>query len=338
MQFSIGDKVSFLNEKGGGIISAIISKEFVSVSVEEGFDLRVHVSEIILNARAVKVSEALAPELFLEKNDNIVPLPDVHILGEAGVFLVFVPVEASLDPKDFRVYLANNTTYKLLFSYNVRLNNRDEGKASGTLEAAEFVFLQYAGKSDIERWNSVMMRLLFHKDGVSAAASVVEHRFVVRTQLLVAARIKKMPLMQQECFSYFVANPRQDNALIPEDNLNAIRSQKKKKEEEISAGARHFRLDTYTQHVEIDLHIEELIENISGLSNAEMIRIQLQKFQLALEHAIAKKMKKIFVIHGVGNGTLKREIRMMMDTYSDVSYTDAPSRHYGAGATEVSIK
>jgi DNA-nicking Smr family endonuclease len=338
MQFAIGDKVSFLNEKGGGVVSAIISKDFVSVAVEEGFDLRMHVSELIRDARAVKPTEVLPPEILTEKTIIPLPVPDVNIIGETGVFLVLVPVEAALDPLDFRIYIANNTNYKLLYSFNIRLNNRDEGKASGILEAAGFTFLQYAGKKDIERWDSVMIRLIFHKDGLSQAASLAEHRFIIRSQLLSASRLKKMPLMQMESFSFLIANPRQDAAFIPDEKPPTRKPQQKSRDEDVPAGARHFRLDTFTHHVEIDLHIEELIENISGLNNTEIIRIQLQKFQLALDHAIAKNMKKIFVIHGVGNGTLKREIRQVMDAYPEVSYSDAPSRHYGAGATEVNIK
>ena len=59
---------------------------------------------------------------------------------------------------------------------------------------------------------------------------------------------------------------------------------------------------------EVDLHITELVDKPEGLSNFEMLNIQLEKFENELDAAIFKNMKKIIFIHGVGNGRLKQEI------------------------------
>ena len=52
--------------------------------------------------------------------------------------------------------------------------------------------------------------------------------------------------------------------------------------------------------MEVDLHIEELIDDIRGMSNGEIIQIQLKHFQKKLDEAIAKKMRSIVFIHGIG--------------------------------------
>jgi len=339
MLFSIGDQVGFLNEKGGGVISFIHNKNFVDVSVEEGFDLRIHVSELVLVSKVKSPIAPMAESDFTEVDLASFESPaEAVIVGEMGVFFVFIPMDSSLDLSEFRVYIANNTPCRVLFSYQLRMNNRDEGKSSGSLEPCSYSFLQNAHKKDIERWESILMRMIFHKDGVSSHTGMLEHRFSIKPQILSMVHIKKMPLMGQLCIPILMAVPPNDKAVISEAKIPFASKRKLESKDEIPAGARHLRLDTYTNHVEIDLHIEELMDDFSGLGNAEIIRIQKQKFQLALEHAMAKNMKKIYVIHGVGNGTLKREIRRMMDDYSEVTYSDAPSRHYGAGATEVVIK
>ena len=38
MKFNIGDKVSFLDEKGGGIITKIVDENIVTVEIEDGFE------------------------------------------------------------------------------------------------------------------------------------------------------------------------------------------------------------------------------------------------------------------------------------------------------------
>lgn len=47
MKFNIGDKVSFLNEKGGGVITNILSDYRVLVTNEDGFEVPVSVNEIV---------------------------------------------------------------------------------------------------------------------------------------------------------------------------------------------------------------------------------------------------------------------------------------------------
>ena len=41
MKFRQGDKVRFLNERGGGVISKIVNPNLVHVTIEDGFDIPV---------------------------------------------------------------------------------------------------------------------------------------------------------------------------------------------------------------------------------------------------------------------------------------------------------
>ena len=89
---------------------------------------------------------------------------------------------------------------------------------------------------------------------------------------------------------------------------------------------------------EVDLHIQELADNYKDLSNAEILEIQMGRFQTTLEGAIKSKTRKIVYIHGVGNGKLKHEIRKTIDRkYPRLRYQDASFKEYGYGATMVII-
>ncbi|HET6243327.1 MAG: DNA mismatch repair protein MutS [Bacteroidetes bacterium] len=89
---------------------------------------------------------------------------------------------------------------------------------------------------------------------------------------------------------------------------------------------------------EIDLHIEQLMDNFRGMSNGEIIQVQLSRFVNHLEAGIKNRTNKIVFIHGVGNGVLKAGIRNILDGYSNLVYHDASYAKYGFGATEVIIK
>jgi hypothetical protein len=89
--------------------------------------------------------------------------------------------------------------------------------------------------------------------------------------------------------------------------------------------------------MEINLHIEELIDNYNGMSNAEIILVQLKHFQSALDTSINEHYRKLVIIHGVGNGRLKQEVRTILSSYNNLKFHDASYSKYGFGATEILI-
>jgi dsDNA-specific endonuclease/ATPase MutS2 len=88
---------------------------------------------------------------------------------------------------------------------------------------------------------------------------------------------------------------------------------------------------------EVDLHLHELVDDERNLSDGEKLEFQLRYFERALEGAIRDGKRKLIVIHGVGEGVLREEVRRMLQYYDTVQFQDADMRRFGAGATEVII-
>jgi hypothetical protein len=89
---------------------------------------------------------------------------------------------------------------------------------------------------------------------------------------------------------------------------------------------------------EINLHMEELGVEYTGSTPGEKLQIQLRYFNKKLEETIRLKKKSLIVIHGVGKGTLRAEVRLILDDYPNITYCDASYDTYGYGATEVIIQ
>ncbi|HRH39544.1 MAG TPA: hypothetical protein PK760_14440, partial [Flavobacteriales bacterium] len=66
---------------------------------------------------------------------------------------------------------------------------------------------------------------------------------------------------------------------------------------------------------EVDLHLHELVEDETKLSHDEKLRYQLAYFERALESAIRDGKRKLIVIHGVGEGVLREEVRKALQYY-----------------------
>ncbi|QWX84533.1 DNA mismatch repair protein MutS [Cellulophaga sp. HaHaR_3_176] len=89
--------------------------------------------------------------------------------------------------------------------------------------------------------------------------------------------------------------------------------------------------------MEVDLHIHQLVPSKRGMSNYDILNIQLDTAKRQLNFAISKKIQKIVFIHGVGEGVLKEELRYLFGRYDNVKHYDADYQKYGLGATEVYI-
>ncbi|MBT9190133.1 Smr/MutS family protein [Zobellia russellii] len=89
--------------------------------------------------------------------------------------------------------------------------------------------------------------------------------------------------------------------------------------------------------MEVDLHIHQLTRSSKGMSNHEMLNLQLDTARRQLEFAMRKRIQKVVFIHGVGEGVLKEELYYLFRRYDNVKYYDADYQKYGLGATEIYI-
>jgi DNA-nicking Smr family endonuclease len=94
----------------------------------------------------------------------------------------------------------------------------------------------------------------------------------------------------------------------------------------------------YEGVLEVDLHLERLVEFPEKLADWQRLQTQMQHVKNCLSSAREKKIKKIVFIHGVGTGVLKTELHNYLANFDNMTIKDADSREYGSGATEVIIK
>lgn len=89
--------------------------------------------------------------------------------------------------------------------------------------------------------------------------------------------------------------------------------------------------------MEVDLHIQQLTKSYKGLSNYDMLNLQMDAAKRQLEFAIRNRIQKVVFIHGVGEGVLKEELKYLFGRYENIKYYEADYQKYGLGATEVYI-
>jgi dsDNA-specific endonuclease/ATPase MutS2 len=84
----------------------------------------------------------------------------------------------------------------------------------------------------------------------------------------------------------------------------------------------------------VDLHIEKLTDSKKGMSNYEILSLQLATFEKYYDLAVAHYQPSLIVIHGVGEGVLKNEIHQRLLNRNEIKKVDDGYHpRYGNGAT-----
>jgi hypothetical protein len=342
MNFKIGERVRFLNEKGEGIIRGI-DKQFATVEIEEGFDIPFLIAELVKIHEPGQVSHR-KPELaeihkFVFEQPETVKISNTISEAVKGqdVCLAFVPEnENRLLSGPLLVYLVNNTKFQLVYSYSISKNNEDVGIGAGLLHKNTEVFLHTMNRHEIEKLSGVFIQLLFHNNIGFKARHPVQERLVLKSAYF--SNLDKLRPLESISKHAFIL------PVYKEDPLPLKSHDNSKIKDKIKSGYRSERnsfrsvesiFKALNNELEVDLHIEELTSHFSGMSNAEIVMMQLAHFHKCMDKAISSHVHRIIFIHGVGNGTLKKALREELKGYKGIKVEDGSYDKYGSGATQV---
>ncbi len=353
MSIKVGDKVRFLNDVGGGVVTKVIDRFTVLVENETGFDVPVAIKEIVVIEKAEVYIEQARQNSAVQSNatqnvDPIVDLenifyPDVAEVEESGnnvnMFFAFVP-QGRPGNSDLNIFLINDSNYNVLYSI---INSNELGdtfsNAVGVLEANTKEQTETLGLASVNAISDYTFHFIFYKkDEFKTIDPVVKNVAINPVRFY-----KENAYTENDFFN-------EDAILIPlmtnepelkKLNISSKELEKaiKEKEQKTIKPKTISKKEKESAILEVDLHIHELLDDFRGLTNGEILEIQMENFHSRLDEAIKKGPKKVVFIHGVGNGTLKLEVRKELDRKKSVlQYQDASFQEYGYGATMIKIK
>ena len=332
MKFSIGDKVILKQTGEEGHVTAYISKDMVEVEVA-GTTFPAYIADIdhpylkwFTEKKKTNKSNSLPEQLPVEK------LKQRQQRLAKGFYLSFLPVYKHSEMEDIvdviKVHLLNELPEAVKFSYDVRLTHQSLFKHEGTIHAFGNVYLHNIN------WEDMTAQPRFHwqlADTNNAAMQVAEGVLRIKPTKLFE-HVNELMLNNQPTFSY----------TLIEDFMPKVADKPKEKfvpspKQEIVNAPQGPK--TEAPKYELDLHIENLTDNIRGMDNADMLQLQLSTFERYLHLAIMHHQERMIVIHGLGKGVLRDAIHDILAQTPEVAhYANEYIAKYGFGATEIIFK
>jgi len=343
MLFAIGTKVKFLHTNDEGVVKGRLDNGMLNIYLPKE-DMEIPAAEEdLIRADAGKTTPVKAKIVIGKKSKPIAKRPSIQvetqyaILKSYGIQLAFLPIQDKEGlTEQYAVYLLNDTTYDILFEIKLLLNYRTEswnGKLSAT-SLIEFGELPYDDLNEAPEFEIEIKWITTEGIGNPIFKSLkIKAKSFFRP-------LKTAPLLNQPTHLYKLFEKPAADTEKQEEDLQAYTKRHAKptwyKGENAhyvnavdTSGLAHF-------DRELDLHIEQLRENIEKLSNSEILAIQLSAFEDYMNEALRLGVPSIFVIHGVGKGKLRNEIATRLMKNPDVeTFKNEFHPKYGWGATEV---
>ena len=329
MKFSIGDRIVLKHSGEEGHVTAYINTQMIEVEVG-GTVFPVHMEDIDhpylkwFTDKSTKKKISAPPEqLPVEKTDS----PNQRLAK--GVYLSFMPIYKTEELEDvvdgIKVYLLNELPTAVKFVYDVRLSTKSTFRHEGVLHAFGNIYLHSVSYTVMNNQPRFHWQLA---DPVNATMDISEGVLRIRPAKLFE-HITHLMKHNEATFSYLLID-------------DFVVKKKPEPKEKFELPLKSTALPIVTTKTieaarhEIDLHIEALIDNKRGLSNAEIVKLQLDTLRHYVQLAIVHRQERMVVIHGLGKGKLREEVHTVLKQIHEVSrFKNEWSGKYGFGATEI---
>lgn len=337
MKFSIGDIVLLKRTGEEGRVAGILNNDMVEVEVG-GTHFPVFLDEVEHPYLKWFTEQRKAKPNVIKHIDDIPVETKTKGVGHgvaSGFHLSFLPVFKFDEFDDIvdklKTYFINQTGYNITLHYECTGHNGSLFSHKTTLQPFAHFYLHDIPFSEMHE--QPRFSWVIEQHSVLSPAKPLKDTMRIKPKKLFGF-INKLQQQNHPMFHIKLADDFSAEAYI--DNVQ----EDYKEKDALSKMIEDLKYSKSSKPKnEIDLHIEHLLDDINGLTNYEMLSLQLNAFEDALDNAIRHHQQSLIVIHGVGKGRLKEEIHSLLKSVPEVEFFQSEwNPKYGYGATEIFLR
>jgi hypothetical protein len=332
MKYQLGDIVLLLHSQEEGEVVEIISDEMLLIDVN-GVRFPVYMDQIdfpyFKRFSEKKIVFPKKEKVYVDnlRKEEVTKKYHVH----SGVWLCFLPVfDKDIFDDDvvekFKIYLLNQTNEPYQFLYQIKFKGAPEFHLTNTVLSFNEFYLHDIPFEEMNDAPKFEFDFSLSKPNRKKALHF-ETSFKIKAKQLFQ-KIEEMKLKNEPTFSFllFENYPDKTEEIIPDYHNSHGQLYEISKTKQMLEPARSV----------VDLHIEKLTDNWKGLSNFEILTIQLKYFEKYYNLAITHRQPNLIIIHGIGTGKLRNEIHEILKSKKEVrTFANQYHHDFGFGATEI---
>ena len=355
-------KTAFVEDEDG-FESPVLLKDIVVV-LPAGHEALVKGSSIMFDQKAFdagRKQEETKPieQVTIKEEEKELPVEETKHGDVPTIQLVFEPENIKkLANTKFTGVLVNDSNYFIDFIF-LKRSSEDRGWElvyNGTVNPNELIDLVVLTHEDLPDYGRVMLQGIAYKK---------DKAFSILPPLNVTRKLDLTKFHKLHCFreSKYFDTPVLEFPLVssgeavPQIEPDAQKIESRIKNVSDKALAKELSNKYKTQSlqkksgqqgkespfkklplIEVDLHIGELIDSLSGMEPKDMLERQLDEVRKTMAVHSKRQGQKIVFIHGKGEGVLRKAVLdLLKKEYPKAELQDASFREYGFGATLVTI-
>lgn len=336
MDIRIGDIVRFISEKLEGKVTGLIDNTTVNVYCDEyGFEIPASITDLVV------IHSDFNTPVQQTGTGKTQPQSQKAITMQSAdtVYLAIVPENFSnLTDSRYELFVVNDTAQTCLYTVSAFNGENYSGIIAGNCNPDTVSPIgTYTLKEIDNQIKALNIQVIFFHKGITTPKAAIDTQIKLNPVNLCKAgsykhckwfdSISWLRPLDKETILKTEIDEKQLKQAIQEKKITAA--------EETPRPPKQF----VGNILEIDLHINQLLETTAGMENKDILDYQMDVFHKILEEYKLRKGQKIVFIHGKGDGILRQRILWELQTkYKRFHHQDASFKQYGYGATMVTIK
>ena len=338
MAFKIDQRVRMKRTENVGTVTRVMPGNVVHVKLDGGL------GHIPIPAEALEPEPPAAPAQ--PKPTPALPPKPVEVTKESlradnGIQLAFDPqLNNEAEPVAYEVYLLNSTGQKVIYELKVLTGSDLRWTKTGLLEAGK------KKRLDAVEYRWLNEKLICEVDVRTVLVAGTGPRHFEKLRIKPAqffAKYVDVPELYREAhlypvFATLATSPAPASA-PNEPSLKALTKQQIAKRPVAQPQKKLTQTDIQAKlefQETLDLHLTNLVEDITTVPRHEVLPLQLKTFDEYIDRALKLGVDSVFIIHGVGNGVLKRAIHSRLHRVKFIrDFKNEYHHKYGFGATEI---
>lgn len=336
MDIRIGDIVRFISEKLEGKVTGIIDSTTVNVYCDEyGFEIPASVTDLVVIRSDFNVpgQQSGTGKTQSQQQKNITTQ------SADTIYLAIVPENFNnLPDSRYELFIVNDTEQTCLYSIIAFNGEKYSGIIAGNSNPDTISPIGTYTMKDIDaHLKALNIQVIFFQKGITLPKTAIDTQIKLNPVNLCKSGAYK----HSKWFEGISMLRPLDKETIFKEEIDEKQLKQAIQEKKIAAAEATPRPQKQLvgNLLEVDLHIDQLLETTAGMENKDILDYQMNIFHKTLEEHKLRKGQKIVFIHGKGDGILRQRILWELQTkYKRFNHQDASFKQYGYGATMVTIK